>query len=678
MSLGEKLSQLRKQNNYTQEQLADILGVSRQSVSKWESDVAYPETDKLIRLSTLLHCSLDYLVREDIVEPQQVSTTSISVEGSQKAGRLFCNVIRFAPLALYSLWALLLWALYDAPLIKESSNNLYQWFGSGIVYELQPTIEALISLGVIAGVYIVPLAFLQRFASKKANFIANLCCFAMYIGVFVCVMCLIGVCPESGLESGKIVLLVAILTGVTMLLHAGVVTLDFYFNGVFKEYNADKAQRKQAIRQWFRLHKVVAIVVACVLIVGVALSAVLPTTVGNKFSAARVSRVKVWHAANEAIEVLGKPMDVDKDRLCRLIGLKPNCEAASGAMYYLSPKAGRLVKSILRTEDEIDNLRLQEFLNNDSFSASDLLLLLNKYAKLKKALNEMQFKYIEVLITSVEYQSGVVENVEYDSCYSVGKYNEAKWNVEGKRKQNVSFDPDEIKFGNTPDNVVLWAKNFYSDGSYKLSRVEYDFVNGSAKTGWTITWHDHWGKYTHTIKQSTDASWAVDSGDIGDDIYFLVTKGVDAYSSKVGYHLEIYGNGQIPDSEEYPWSKYANDVNVVHISDGISNVPDNAFINFTRLTTVNLHGCFLDSIGSNAFYGCVELRALSLTMDYLKEIRPYAFACCAKLQIKTGSLPKEWTLSLPDGTSEQITVNYDKFIDGVTDTYCQYLWTKSE
>ena len=50
MTLGEKIAKQRKENNYTQEQLADLLGVSRQSVSKWESDLAYPETDKLIRL----------------------------------------------------------------------------------------------------------------------------------------------------------------------------------------------------------------------------------------------------------------------------------------------------------------------------------------------------------------------------------------------------------------------------------------------------------------------------------------------------------------------------------------------------------------------------------------------------------------------------------------------------
>lgn len=64
MTTGEKIARLRRENNITQEQLAEMLGVSRQSVSKWESDGAYPETDKLIRLGELFRCSLDYLLKE--------------------------------------------------------------------------------------------------------------------------------------------------------------------------------------------------------------------------------------------------------------------------------------------------------------------------------------------------------------------------------------------------------------------------------------------------------------------------------------------------------------------------------------------------------------------------------------------------------------------------------------
>lgn len=68
MTFGEKLSKSRKENNYTQEQLADILGVSRQTISKWESDIAYPETDKLIKIGKLFKCSMDYLLNDNITE----------------------------------------------------------------------------------------------------------------------------------------------------------------------------------------------------------------------------------------------------------------------------------------------------------------------------------------------------------------------------------------------------------------------------------------------------------------------------------------------------------------------------------------------------------------------------------------------------------------------------------
>lgn len=68
MTLGEKIARQRKELNYTQEQLADILGVSRQSISKWESDITYPETDKLIELGKLFNCSMDYLLKEEVTE----------------------------------------------------------------------------------------------------------------------------------------------------------------------------------------------------------------------------------------------------------------------------------------------------------------------------------------------------------------------------------------------------------------------------------------------------------------------------------------------------------------------------------------------------------------------------------------------------------------------------------
>lgn len=74
MTLGEKIAKGRKELNYTQEQLADILGVSRQSISKWESDGAYPETDKLVKMGKMFGCSMDYLLNDERIEKDGIRT----------------------------------------------------------------------------------------------------------------------------------------------------------------------------------------------------------------------------------------------------------------------------------------------------------------------------------------------------------------------------------------------------------------------------------------------------------------------------------------------------------------------------------------------------------------------------------------------------------------------------
>ncbi|MBQ2996260.1 MAG: helix-turn-helix transcriptional regulator, partial [Oscillibacter sp.] len=51
MTLGERLTALRKEKGMSQDALAGILGVSRQSVSKWETDASIPDLDNLVRLS---------------------------------------------------------------------------------------------------------------------------------------------------------------------------------------------------------------------------------------------------------------------------------------------------------------------------------------------------------------------------------------------------------------------------------------------------------------------------------------------------------------------------------------------------------------------------------------------------------------------------------------------------
>ena len=66
MSFGENLQFLRKRNGITQEQLAERLSISRQSVSKWESDAGYPELNTILQLCEMFSCSMDVLLRGDV------------------------------------------------------------------------------------------------------------------------------------------------------------------------------------------------------------------------------------------------------------------------------------------------------------------------------------------------------------------------------------------------------------------------------------------------------------------------------------------------------------------------------------------------------------------------------------------------------------------------------------
>lgn len=101
MKLSEKIQTLRKCNGYSQEDLASICSVSRQSISKWEADISLPETDKLIILSNLFQVTVDVLLKDElsINGIKEISTCGNNAIKSEKA------------------------ALYKGALIKESLDN---------------------------------------------------------------------------------------------------------------------------------------------------------------------------------------------------------------------------------------------------------------------------------------------------------------------------------------------------------------------------------------------------------------------------------------------------------------------------------------------------------------------------------------------------------------------------
>lgn len=80
MKLSENLKIIRKENNLSQEQLAEQLGVSRQAVSKWESDQSYPEMDKVLLICKLYGYGIDELMNENVavVKEERQSKNNIN------------------------------------------------------------------------------------------------------------------------------------------------------------------------------------------------------------------------------------------------------------------------------------------------------------------------------------------------------------------------------------------------------------------------------------------------------------------------------------------------------------------------------------------------------------------------------------------------------------------------
>lgn len=92
MTLGKKLSILRKQANLTQEELADKLNVSRQAITKWENDTGLPELDNIKKLSSMFNISVDELLDYKV---EQINIPCASSEEITKENSKYKNVDSF-------------------------------------------------------------------------------------------------------------------------------------------------------------------------------------------------------------------------------------------------------------------------------------------------------------------------------------------------------------------------------------------------------------------------------------------------------------------------------------------------------------------------------------------------------------------------------------------------------
>ena len=83
MDFSEKLLTLRKAKNLTQEQLAEKLDISRQSISKWESRQAVPELEKIVALSAIFNVTTDYLLKSSEIDDLSIKTEMLEKQQQQ-------------------------------------------------------------------------------------------------------------------------------------------------------------------------------------------------------------------------------------------------------------------------------------------------------------------------------------------------------------------------------------------------------------------------------------------------------------------------------------------------------------------------------------------------------------------------------------------------------------------
>lgn len=183
MKFCDKLAKQRKNNNMSQEQLADRLGVSRQAVSKWESGTSMPDMEKIMQLCKILNCSLDDLVDDAACGNAKIPEQKVGIstylqeilDFITKTFNMFWSMrfvekikcileMLFILLIIYILWAIIGQIIYQVfeGLIYMLPNN-----ASRIIYHLCSVIYKIIGLitGAIIFIHIFKIRYLDYFVT---------------------------------------------------------------------------------------------------------------------------------------------------------------------------------------------------------------------------------------------------------------------------------------------------------------------------------------------------------------------------------------------------------------------------------------------------------------------------------------------------------------------------------
>ena len=125
MTMGEKILNMRKARGWNQEELAERVGVTRQAVSRWESDSAKPDADKIIVICDLFGVSADYLLRDQYSGERSVSQAEKQPSGALPVKAQSLTLRQWAACGLSLLGGLVLLLLKLIYVFKNTNYSYY-------------------------------------------------------------------------------------------------------------------------------------------------------------------------------------------------------------------------------------------------------------------------------------------------------------------------------------------------------------------------------------------------------------------------------------------------------------------------------------------------------------------------------------------------------------------------
>lgn len=131
MVLREKLVNLRKANNLSQEKVAELVGVSRQAVSKWETGLSKPDTENLMKLSEIFHISIDELTKINSVRNEPIERTMENENNTKKSAELELHMSKRLSIYLFIFGVLIGFLAFAVGITYAQSNSI--WIIVGLV-----------------------------------------------------------------------------------------------------------------------------------------------------------------------------------------------------------------------------------------------------------------------------------------------------------------------------------------------------------------------------------------------------------------------------------------------------------------------------------------------------------------------------------------------------------------